>query len=211
MKVADFGPDQGSPADAASHRRGFTPLFAPPELVRGTPQPEQRSVTVWQSCFSCCSRDNLLRGADCRATAAQHLSSPPDLSGLPTSDRAAVGRALSKSSLARYPSCRLFVDHLAHGTAPRARLPRLREDPVAPAGVRPRARGTRRLPLRGGDKPAGLPPNRCGPRPEPRLRCGIADDFRRDRRLGRQGAGSPCDAGYGTGSACRPTFPPSPC
>src|SRR5206468_11422927 len=125
VKVADFGLvhrlGESSDGQAGPARHGgVTPLYAAPELLRGTlsRHSDQYSLAVVYQ--------QLLTGAvpfwheSVYELMMQHLSGQPDLSALPEEDRRVVAQALAKMPEQRHPSCLDFVQALL-GLAPRSR------------------------------------------------------------------------------------------
>ncbi|MGL4552282.1 MAG: protein kinase domain-containing protein [Gemmataceae bacterium] len=123
VKVADFGLVH-SVGDAAGgqgpmRQGGVTPLYSPPELLRGTlsRSSDQYSLAVvYQQMVTGVLpfwHDNVYD------LMMQHLTGDPDLSALPEEERPAVLRALSKVPEQRFPSCSEFVQALVR--APGAR------------------------------------------------------------------------------------------
>lgn len=117
VKVADFGLVKNMRTSQASIVSGMTPMYAAPEVFRGTPSrhSDQYSLAiVYQEMltgtlpFGGCSSAELT---------LQHLNDEPDLSALVTGDRYVLSRALAKDPQHRYPTCREFVESLAKATA----------------------------------------------------------------------------------------------
>jgi serine/threonine protein kinase len=116
IKVADFGLvhslgdiDHGH---APQRHGGATPLYASPEILRGTlsRQSDQYSLAIVYQ--------QLLTGTVpfCNANPHQlmlmHLTAEPNLAALPPADQPAVARALSKTPDQRFPSCLDFLQAL---------------------------------------------------------------------------------------------------
>ena len=117
VKVADFGLVKDMRQSQASLVGGMTPLYAAPEVFRGTPSrhSDQYSLAiVYQEMLT-----GTLPFAGCNSAelTLQHLNDEPDLSALAPSDRYAVSRALAKDAQHRYASCREFVESLAKAPA----------------------------------------------------------------------------------------------
>jgi serine/threonine protein kinase len=112
VKVADFGLVKELQQCSASLVSGFTPLYAAPEVFEGRPSSssDQYSLAIVYQFLQCGTAP--FSGRNPVQLMAQHISGKPDLSPLSPSDRAAVGRALSKTPTARFPSCRAFVEAL---------------------------------------------------------------------------------------------------
>lgn len=117
VKVGDYGlvarlqtPPAGNQAPRLS--RGLTPRYVAPEVLRGnihTRSDQYSLALVYQELltgtypYNARSPHQLLM---------QHVTSPPDLSGLPAPDRHPVARALSKNPEERFPSCLAFIQAL---------------------------------------------------------------------------------------------------
>lgn len=127
VKVADFGLIKELKGNDASLVSGFTPLYAAPEVFEGRPSPrsDQYSLAMVYHVMLCGVPP--FSGRNAAQLMSQHLSSKPDLSALPPSDRPAVSRALSKNPNVRFPDCRSFVQALEKprnsGAASRPRAP----------------------------------------------------------------------------------------
>jgi serine/threonine protein kinase len=119
VKVADFGlVDRLSDVDQShpmQRQGGMTPLYAAPELLRGTVSRhcDQYSLAiVYQQLltgtvpFWCQNMYQLM---------LLHLTGEPNLTPLPAEDRAIIGRVLSKHPEDRYPSCLDFLQALVCG------------------------------------------------------------------------------------------------
>jgi serine/threonine protein kinase len=110
VKVADFGLVK----DLKRLKEGDvggTPAYAPPEVFRGraSRQSDQYSLAiVYQELLT---GQRPFDGTD-QQLRARHLAAPPNLVPLPTSDRAAVGRALAKKPEDRFASCMDFIQAL---------------------------------------------------------------------------------------------------
>ena len=111
-KVADFGLLKDLRETNPSLLGGVTPHYAPPEVLDG--QPDGRSdqyalAIVYQEMLT---GQLPFNGRTAGQLAAQHLHSDPNLTPLPTADRYAIGRALSKTTSRRFESCRAMVEAL---------------------------------------------------------------------------------------------------
>ncbi len=135
VKVGDYGLAKLLMSAVASHSGSMTPAYSAPESFRGQTscQSDQYSLAV-----SYC----LLRGGELPfgGNSVQlmfgHVSGEPDLSMLAEpSERAAVGRALSKEPPRRWPNCKAFVEALGATPAAAPDTPdastRLKPAPVA--------------------------------------------------------------------------------
>lgn len=112
IKVADFGLVKDVRQSQASLVGGMTPLYAAPEVFRGTPTrySDQYSLAiVYQEMLS---GTIPFAGSNAAELTLQHLNDEPDLSALSIADRYAVSRALSKDPQHRYSTCREFVEAL---------------------------------------------------------------------------------------------------
>src|SRR6476660_8204153 len=117
VKVADFGLVKNMRQSQASLVGGMTPLYAAPEVFRGTPSrySDQYSLAiVYQEMLT-----GTIPFAGCNSAelTLQHLNDEPDISVLALGDRYAVSRALSKDPQHRYANCREFVETLAKASA----------------------------------------------------------------------------------------------
>jgi serine/threonine protein kinase len=118
VKVADFGLVKDVRQSQASLVGGMTPLYAAPEVFRGTPSrfSDQYSLAiVYQEMLT---GTIPFAGSNAAELTLQHLNDEPDLSALSLSDRYAVSRALSKDPQHRYSTCRDFVEALLKATTP---------------------------------------------------------------------------------------------
>jgi eukaryotic-like serine/threonine-protein kinase len=112
VKVADFGLVKDVRQSQASLVGGMTPLYAAPEVFRGTPSrhSDQYSLAiVYQEMLS---GTLPFGGSSVAELTLQHLNDEPDLSSLSDPDRYVVSRALAKDSEHRYATCRDFIDAL---------------------------------------------------------------------------------------------------
>jgi hypothetical protein len=113
VKIADFGLIRDLRHACASMIKGFTPLYAPPELFEARPHEnsDQYSLAIVYQVML--TGTPPFAGRNTAQLMSQHLSSPPDLTPLAPPDRPAMARALSKNPRARFATCRQFLDHLA--------------------------------------------------------------------------------------------------
>ncbi len=133
VKVADFGLIKDLRHACASMIKGFTPLYAPPELFEAHPHEnsDQYSLAIVYQVML--TGTPPFAGRNTTQLMSQHLSSPPDLTPLAPSDRPALARALSKNPRARFATCRQFLDHLARrGTSLARQRPSRAATPAAP-------------------------------------------------------------------------------
>jgi serine/threonine protein kinase len=126
IKVADFGlvHSLGDVEIGRAPRRqcGATPLYASPEILRGTlsRHSDQYSLAIVYQ--------QLLTGTvpfwhiNPYQLMMLHISAEPALQALPEADRQAVGRALSKVPEQRFPSCLDFLQALCSASASTASI-----------------------------------------------------------------------------------------
>ncbi|HZY85045.1 MAG TPA: protein kinase [Gemmataceae bacterium] len=119
VKVADFGLVHSlkdiSPTKSGPRDHGLTPMYASPELLRGSVSrhSDQYSLAVVYQ--------QLLTGSvpfwheSPYQLLLLHLSAEPHLATLPPVDRPLVARALSKAPEDRFPSCLDFLQSLLAG------------------------------------------------------------------------------------------------
>jgi hypothetical protein len=135
VKVADFGLIHDLRHACPSMIKGFTPLYAPPELFEARPHEnsDQYSLAIVYQVML--TGTPPFAGRNTAQLMSQHLSSPPDLTPLAPPDRPAMARALSKNPRVRFATCRQFLDHLARRGASLSgqRLGRAAPPAVAPA------------------------------------------------------------------------------
>jgi len=113
--IAD-GADPEVPIARASITGAVTPVYASPETFEGqiSPFSDQYSLAIiYQELLT---GNRPFNGKNTRELLMQHMNGTPDLSSLPVCDWAIVGRALSKNTDDRYPSCRAFVNELRRAT-----------------------------------------------------------------------------------------------
>ena len=132
VKVADFGlvdrPTDVEKTHPMQRQGGITPLYAAPELLRGTVSRccDQYSLAiVYQQLltgtvpFWCQNMYQLMM---------LHLSAEPNLTALPEDDRPIAARALAKRAEDRFPSCLDFLQALVcSGSEGTTSLPRRAE------------------------------------------------------------------------------------
>ncbi|HEY7328100.1 MAG TPA: tubulin-like doman-containing protein [Gemmataceae bacterium] len=117
VKVADFGLVKDLEGMRASMTGGVTPVYAAPETFDGwvSRYCDQYSLAiVYQELLT---GQRPFTGNNVRQLILQHMQAPPNVEPLPTSDRVAIGRALSKTPGDRFPSCRDLVETLKSGTS----------------------------------------------------------------------------------------------
>src|SRR5262249_61080249 len=88
---------------------GVTPIYAAPETFSGkfTRSSDQYSLAVVY--VELLTGHRPFNGKNIRTLALQHVSEPPDLSGVPEHDRPAGLRAMAKDPDGRWPSCLAFI------------------------------------------------------------------------------------------------------
>ncbi|MBA4064705.1 MAG: hypothetical protein C0501_13520 [Isosphaera sp.] len=113
VKVGDYGlvaklnPD----ADAAGHR-GLTPKYVAPEALRGEPSDRSDQYSLALVYQELLTGTFPYAGKTAQQLMLQHVSSKPDLSGLPPVDQPIVAKALAKDPADRFGSCLGFVQAL---------------------------------------------------------------------------------------------------
>ena len=121
VKVADFGLVSslgGRPGEGAVSLSAITPLYAPPEVFRGSLSAhcDQYSLAiVYQELLT---GKPPFRGENLRQLLLQHTTAEPNLKSLPAPDRPVVAKALCKDPDGRFSTCTDFVLALAtsHGS-----------------------------------------------------------------------------------------------
>ena len=117
VKVADFGLVKDVRQSQASLVGGMTPLYAAPEVFRGTPSPHSDQYSLAIVYQEMLTGTLPFAGGNAAELTLQHLNDEPDLSALSAADRYAVSRALAKDPQHRYANCREFVDALLKATS----------------------------------------------------------------------------------------------
>jgi hypothetical protein len=110
VKVADFGLVKNLERQSSSGlMAGVTPIYAAPETFSGkfTRSSDQYSLAVVY--VELLTGHRPFNGKNIRTLALQHVSEPPDLSGVPKHDHPAVLRAMAKDPEQRWPSCLAFI------------------------------------------------------------------------------------------------------
>jgi hypothetical protein len=110
VKVADFGLVKSLDRQSSSGLlAGVTPIYAAPETFSGkfSRQSDQYSLGIVY--VELLTGRRPFNGKSIRSLAFQHVSEPPDLSGVPETDRPVILRALAKDPEERYPSCQAFI------------------------------------------------------------------------------------------------------
>lgn len=113
VKVGDYGlVVRLNPDEPGAGNRGLTPKYVAPEALRGDPsnRSDQYSLAlVYQELLTGTFPYN---GRTMQQIMLQHVSSKPDLAGLPFCDQAIVAQALAKEPEKRFGSCLGFVQAL---------------------------------------------------------------------------------------------------
>ena len=107
----------------SSQLGGITPLYASPELFRGSVSPasDQYSLALVYHRGPTCSPEGCLSMASMLASFSSNTwTAKPDLHLLPAADRPAVARALAKEPQDRFRSCMEFVQAIHSGAKVRA-------------------------------------------------------------------------------------------
>jgi serine/threonine protein kinase len=112
VKVADFGLVKNVRHSQASLVGGMTPLYAAPEVFRGTPSAHSDQYSLAIVYLEMLTGTLPFAGGNVAELTLQHLNDEPNLSALSPTDRYAVSRALSKDPQYRYVSCREFIESL---------------------------------------------------------------------------------------------------
>lgn len=118
VKVGDYGLVSRSNPTAGRHGAGFTPRYAPPELIDGMVDPRSDQYSLALVYF-----EMLTGGFPFNATSAKdlmmsHAALDPNLSTLPPGDRPVVARALAKDPAERFPNCLGFIRALLSAGPP---------------------------------------------------------------------------------------------
>jgi serine/threonine protein kinase len=109
LKVADFGLCAGT--SWKTHRAGWrgTPPYAAPELYHGQPTVGTDQYALAITYLKLCCGDRVFYPGD---PGAGPPTMPVDLTKLRDQEVGVIARALHPKPLARYPSCRAFIDAL---------------------------------------------------------------------------------------------------
>ncbi|MFO0798584.1 MAG: serine/threonine-protein kinase [Gemmataceae bacterium] len=118
LKVGDYGLVRRvhRVGEGADDRRGFTPRYTAPEVLRGAVDPRSDQYSLALVYVELATGVFPYPGRTAEQLMLQHATTPPDLAAVPYADRAAVGRALAKNPGERFPSCSAFVAALAETT-----------------------------------------------------------------------------------------------
>jgi serine/threonine protein kinase len=129
-KVGDYGLVRRTQRKVKDEdNRGFTPRYTAPEVLLGRvdSRSDQYSLAlVYTELLTGCFPYS---GQSAQQLMLQHLHSAPDLSKLPDSDLASLGRALAKEPGHRFPSCLAFIRSLLPELEPPASKLILRDLP----------------------------------------------------------------------------------
>ena len=112
VKVADFGLTKTLGEGTMSEVSGLTPNYVAPEVLEGHPSQHSDQYSLAVVFQTMLTGNSPFRGRTTAQLISQHLHSPPDLSGVPSSDQSVIARALSKNPERRFGSCREFVEQL---------------------------------------------------------------------------------------------------
>ena len=116
VAVADFGLVKTlERTNTSGMMGGITPVYAAPETFANQISKHSDQYSLAVVYVELLTGRRPFAGKNLRQLALQHMTEPPDLSGLPESDRAAVARALSKEPGARFPSNVAFIRALGGG------------------------------------------------------------------------------------------------
>ena len=118
VKVGDFGLAKLLEGVRATVTGGVTPVYAAPETFEGYVSrfSDQYSLAiVFQELLTGTRPFN---GSNTRQLLMQHINGTPELQALPPSDRAIIGRGLSKKPTDRWPNCTDMVRALRQSGLP---------------------------------------------------------------------------------------------
>ncbi len=126
LKVADFGvvqslgglTQQDDMTVSSQVPAGITPLYSAPETFQSRPSPFADQYSLAITYCELLTGKAPFSGKNARQLLFQHFHEPPDLHGLPATDRPIIGRALAKQPESRFPSCLAFVQALITGVMP---------------------------------------------------------------------------------------------
>jgi hypothetical protein len=118
-KVADFGLAriQQQTLDHTVNVGG-TPAYMPPEMWRGDVSVHSDQYSLAATWYEMRTGRRLFSANSHAELLMQHLTQPPDVSGVPEAEQAVLLRALAKEPDQRFPSCVAFVQALREATAP---------------------------------------------------------------------------------------------
>jgi hypothetical protein len=118
-KVADFGLArfQEHTLDRTANVGG-TPAYMPPEMWRGEVSVHSDQYSLAATWYEMRTARRLFTANSQAELLLQHLTQPPDVSGVPEAEQAVLLRALAKEPDQRFASCVAFVQALREATAP---------------------------------------------------------------------------------------------
>ncbi len=105
VKVGDYGLVSRSNPKASRSGAGFTPRYAPPELIDGLVDPRSDQYSLALVYFEMLTGSFPFAATSAKDLMMAHAALDPDLAALPPGDRPAVQRALSKDPDDRFPNC----------------------------------------------------------------------------------------------------------
>ena len=111
VKVGDYGLVRA--LGAGPSQAGLTPKYAAPEVLRGNADARSDQYSLALVYHELLTGAFPFSGRTAQQLMLQHIGTEPDLAALPSSDQAAVRRALAKSPSDRFPSSSDFVRALA--------------------------------------------------------------------------------------------------
>lgn len=113
VKVGDYGlVARLDPDGAKSTNRGLTPKYVSPEALRGQPSPQSDQYSLALVYQELLTGTFPYAGRTPQQLMLQHVSSKPNLSGLPLVDQQIVAQALAKAPEERFSSCLAFIQSL---------------------------------------------------------------------------------------------------
>jgi serine/threonine protein kinase len=141
VKVGDYGLVSRSNPHAGRHGAGFTPRYAPPELIDGRVDPRSDQYSLALVYFEMLTGTFPFAATSARELMMAHAALDPDLGPLPAGDRPVVARALAKDPEDRFPNCLGFIRGLLTAGPPppsdvTLRQAKLGQKPL-PAGLAP--------------------------------------------------------------------------
>ena len=111
VKVGDYGL-VAQLGGTDSGNGGLTPRYVAPEVLHGTPSSHSDQYSLALVYHELLTGEFPYSGRTPQLLMIQHVSSQPNLAGLPPADQPAVAKALSKKPDDRFPSCLAFVQAL---------------------------------------------------------------------------------------------------
>ncbi len=111
VKVGDYGlVAQLEGSDAGN--RGLTPRYVAPEVLHGTPSSCSDQYSLALVYHELLTGDFPYHGRTPQQLMLQHVSTQPNLAGLPPADQPVIAKALAKKPEDRFPSCLALVQAL---------------------------------------------------------------------------------------------------